>query len=147
MTAGPFIVYQNAALATARGSFDLSSDNFNMILATNAYVPGATDQQYMNVSPFEVSSAGGYATNGMPLTGVSASLVGGLVLFICAPVLWPNFTQTFRYAVIIQRASTTLSPNDLLLCYCDCTGGGSVTGGGGLLTIAPNASGIFEIIP
>ena len=147
MTVGPFIVYDNAALGVARKLFNLSADNFNMVLATNTYVPGASDQQYMNVSPFEVANSGGYITNGMPLTGVSANLVAGLIPFTSNPALWIFFSQTFRYAVVIQRASTTLSPNDLLLCYCDCTGGGSVVGGGDTLTIAPNASGVFVITP
>jgi hypothetical protein len=147
VTAGPFIVYDQAALGVARKLFNLSTDNFNMVLVTNAYVPGGADQQYLNVSPFEAANSGGYTTGGMSMTGVSANLVTGLIPFTSDPVVWIFFSQIFRYAVVIQRASITLSPNDLLLCYCDCTGGGSVTGGGGPLTIAPNASGIFVITP
>lgn len=149
MSAGPFIVYQQAVLALTRDGMNLSADAFNMVLLTSAYLPSPTDGQYASVSPFEVADGSGYTTGGMPLFGVSANLTLSVIPFVCAPVTWPSFNRSFQFAVIIrnQAAAPTLSPNDLLLCYCDCTGGGQIVGNAGQLTIVPDASGVFVITP
>ena len=146
MAAGAFTVYSNAALGMSKGSFNLSTDTYVMILVTNTYTPAAnTDHLYSDVSANELTTSGGYTVGGDVLAGVTDTLTTATVTFTCTAPTWAAFTNTFRYAVIIRRAGGSLVAGDLLLCFCDCTGGGSITGGGGTLTITPNASGIFTI--
>lgn len=146
MAAGNFKVYGNAALELGKGNFGLSTDTYVMILLTNSYVPAqTTDTLYGDISANELPTGLGYTAGGLVLGSVSLSLLSDIVTFTSAPAIWPAFSATFRYPVIVRRAGISLLPNDLLLCYCDGTGGGSITGGGGTLTIQPNASGLFVI--
>lgn len=147
MAAGSYTVYSNAALEMSKGNFNLSSDTLVMALVTSSYTPATnTDAQWSAVSANELPTAGGYTAGGVALTGVSDTLAGATVTFTSNPVTWASFTATFKYAVIVRRAGGSLTGTDLLLCYFDASaGGGSVTGGGGTLTITQNASGIFTI--
>lgn len=146
MAAGSFTVYSNACLEIGNGSFDFNVDTYVMTLVTNSYTPSPnTDAQWSAVSANEVSTGSGYTAGGVVLSGVSSTLSGATVTFTCAAPTWLSFSATFRYAVIVRRAGGSLASTDLLLCYVDCSGGGSLTGGGGTLTITPNASGIFTI--
>lgn len=146
MATQPFTVYTNAALELSRGSFDLASDTLAMILATDSYVPAPdTDATFSAISPFELASDLGYTQGGVTVQGLSDSASGGVVTFTCAPALWGAFSGTFRYAAIVKRDGAALIPADLLLCYADCSGGGSLTGAGGTLTITPDPAGILTI--
>ena len=59
---------------------------------------------------------------------------------------WSAFSAgPFRYAVITHRAAGALVAGDLLLCYSDLTGGGSISGSGGTYTVTISASGVFQI--
>lgn len=146
MAAGSFTLYSNAALEIGEGAIDLASDSFYMVLLTNAYVPAAnSDSTYANVSADELASGSGY-TAGVKLTGVAWTLAGGTCTFTCAAPQWTGFSGTFRYCAVVRSASGTgLAAADKLLCYCDCSGGGSIAGGGGTLTITPNAGGVFTL--
>lgn len=147
MAAGAFTVYSKAALAMSKGSFNLSTDTYVMILLTSSYVPVPnTDGIYSDISANELTTAGGYTVGGVALTGVTDTLAGGTVTFTSTGPTWTTFTATFKYAAIVRRAGGSLVPGDLLLAFFDAnSGGGSVVGAGGTLTIAPNASGIFTI--
>ena len=141
MAAQPFTPYSNAVLELSRGSFDLASDTLAMILATDAYTPSpADDVTYSDVSAFEVPNSA------VTLSGLSDTLTGGTVTFTASPALWEAFTGTFRYAVIVRRDGSSLIPSDLLLCCADCSGGGSITGAGGTLSITPDVSGILTLV-
>lgn len=144
MAAGSFTVYTAAVTEMGNGSFNFSSDTYVMILVTNSYTPAPnTDTHYSDVSANEVSTGSGYTVGGVALSGVSWSASSGTDTFTCTAPTWATFSATFRYAVIVRRGGGSLVSTDLLLCYVDCTGSGSLTGGGGTLTITPNASGIF----
>ena len=146
MAAGSFTVYSNAALGMSKGSFNLASDTLVMTLLTSSYTPAPnTDATWTTISANEVSTGSGYTAGGVVLSGVSDTLSSATVTFTCTAPTWASFSAVFRYAVIVRRAGGALAGTDLLLSYCDCSGGGSITGGGGTLTITPNASGIFTI--
>ena len=146
MAAGSFTVYSNAALGMSKGSFNLASDTLVMTLLTSSYTPAPnTDATWTTISANEVSTGSGYTAGGVVLSGVSDTLSSATVTFTCTAPTWASFSAVFRSAVIVRRAGGALAGTDLLLSYCDCSGGGSITGGGGTLTITPNASGIFTI--
>lgn len=143
---GAWTVYSNATLAMAEGDLDLATDNFNLILVKGAYAPAPnSDSTYANVSPQEVTG-GGYTVGGEALASGSVILAGGTVVFNAVAPPWAApFTATFRYGVIVRRASGFLAPGDLLLCFSDMGGGGSVTGAGGTATVAMDPAGILNI--
>jgi hypothetical protein len=144
MAAGSFTVYTAAVTEIGNGSFDFSSDTYVMILVTNSYTPSPnTDTHYSDVSSNEVASGSGYTTGGVVLSGVSWSASSATNTFTFTAPTWASFSATFRYAVIVRRSGGSLVSTDLLLAYVDGTGGGSLTGGGGTLTITPNAGGVF----
>lgn len=147
MAAGAWTVYSNAALSMSKASFNLSTDNYNIILVTNSYTPAPnTDSTYANVSANELSTAGGYTNGGQTLTSVSDTLTAATVTFTSANPSWASFTAgPFRYGVIVRRAGGSLVSGDLLLCYSDLGGGSSISGAGGTFTVTINASGIFTI--
>jgi hypothetical protein len=147
MAAGAWTVYSNAALNISKGSFNLSTDNLNIILVTNSYTPAPnTHSTYADVSANELSTAGGYTNGGQTLTGVSDTLATATVTFTSGNPSWASFTAgPFRYGVIVRRAGGSLVSGDLLLCYSDLGGGSSITGAGGTFTVTINASGIFTI--
>lgn len=146
MAAGAFTVYSNGALNMSKAGFNLATDTLVMTLLTNSYTPAPnTDATWTTISANEVATGGGYTAGGVVLSGVTDTLSTATVTFTCTAPTWATFTAVFRYAVIVRRAGGALAGTDLLLCYCDCSGGGSLTGGGGTLTITPNASGIFTI--
>ena len=146
MAAGSFTVYSNGALNLSKAAINLATDTLVMVLVTNAYTPAPnTDALWSAVSANEVATGLGYTAGGVVLAGLSDTLTTATVTFTCTAPTWASFSAVFRYAVIVRRAAGALAAGDLLLTYCDCTGGGSLTGGGGTLTITPNASGIFTI--
>lgn len=147
MAAGSFTVYSNAVLSMSKGSFNLSTDTLVMALITSGYTPAPnTDALWSAVSANEVATGAGYTAGGVVLSSVTDTLSSGTVTFTCAAPTWASFSATFKYGVIVRRAGGSLVPGDLLLSYFDAnSGGGSITGGGGTLTITPNASGIFTL--
>jgi hypothetical protein len=146
MAAGSFVVYSNAALEMGNGVFDLNADTYIMALLTNSYTPAPnTDATWADVSADEVASGSGYTAGGVVLSGFASTLSTATVTVTCTAPTWATFSATFRYAVIVRRAGGSVASTDKLLCYVDCTGSGSITGGGGTLTITPNASGLFTI--
>lgn len=55
----------------------------------------------------------------MVLTGVSASLNAGKVTINTGSAAWSNFSASFRYAYIIQRAGASLASTDKLVGHID----------------------------
>ena len=147
MSAGNFTVYTLAAEGIGNGSFNFSTDTYVMALATGSYSPlPNTDQHWSDVSANEVANGNGYSTGGVALSGVTWTQSSGTMTFTCTAPTWATFTATFKYAVVARRAGVSLAGTDLLLCYVDCSsGGGSLTGGGGTLTITPSGSGVFTV--
>jgi hypothetical protein len=147
MAAGAFNLYSNAILELTKGQMNLSSDTFIFALITNSYVPAPnTDALWSAVSANELSTAGGYTAGGVVLASETDALTSGTVTFSAASPSWASFTAgPFRYGVIARRAGGSLVSGDMLLCYTDLTGGGSITGSGGSYTITISGSGIFQI--
>lgn len=147
MAASAFTLYSNAALELTRGQMNLSSDTFVMALINSSYTPAPnTDAQWSAVSADELSTGLGYTAGGVVLASETDTLTAGAVTFTAASPSWSAFSAgPFRYGVICRRAGASLVPGDLLLCYTDLTGGGTVTGSGGSFTITVSGSGIFAI--
>jgi hypothetical protein len=147
MAASAFTLYSNAMLNISKKLIDLSSDTFICALITNSYTPAPnTDHLWSDVSANELTTAGGYTAGGVALSSVTDSLATATVTFTAANPTWASFTAgPFRYAVISRRAGGSLIAGDLLLCYSDLTGSGSISGSGGSFTITVSGSGIFAI--
>ncbi|MES2055812.1 MAG: hypothetical protein V4564_07740 [Pseudomonadota bacterium] len=147
MSAGAFTLYSKSVLAMSKGSFNLSSDTYVVTLHTNSYTPAAnTDALWSDVSATELSTASGYTAGGVTLASETDTLTTATVTFTATSPSWASFSAgPFRYAVVTRRASGSLVSGDLLLCYSDLTGSGTITGSGGTYTITISGSGIFTI--
>jgi hypothetical protein len=147
MAAGAFTVYSKSALAMSKGSFNLSTDTIVCTLHTNSYVPAAnTDALWSDVSATELGTASGYTAGGVALASETDTLSTATVIFTATSPTWASFSAgPFRYGVLTRRASGSLVSGDLLLCYSDLTGSGTITGSGGSFTITVSGSGIFTI--
>jgi hypothetical protein len=146
MAAGAFTLYSNAVLSITMGAMNLSSDSFVMTLVGNSYTPAPnTDALWSAVSANELTTAGGYTAGGVLLASEMDTLIAGTVTFKATSPSWATFSAgPFRYAVISRRAGGSLIAGDLLLCYSDLTGGGTITGSGGTYTVSIGSSGIFQ---
>ena len=146
MAIGNWTVYGNAKLQISEKAINLLTDTFVMILCTSSYTPVAnTDAAYSAMSANELPTALGYTVGGVVLGTVTDVLSAGTVTWGAASSTWSAFSGTFKYAVIVHRAGGSLVAGDIPVCYFDVnSGGGSVTGGGGTLTIS-DASGILTI--
>ena len=145
MAAGNWTVYTAAALELGEGGFDFATDTLVCVLVTNSYVPAPnTDATWANVSAYEQATGGGYTAGGEVLSGVTWTQSGAVNELTATSPSWAAFTDTDRYAVIVQRAGASLASTDKLLAYCDLGGGTTITGGGGTLTITIGASGIIQ---
>jgi len=148
MAAGAFKVYGAAAEAIAKGTLDLDSNTFRMVLVTASHTPNqATHSTWADVSANEVAAGGGYSTHGKLLTCTvnRSSLV---VTFDCDDQSWTSSTITAKYAVIVKDADAngSLASTDALVAYCDLeSGGGSISTTSGTLSITINASGVFTL--
>jgi hypothetical protein len=147
MAAGAFTLYSNVQLEMSKAQMNLSSDTFIMALITNTYVPAPnTDALWSAVSANELTTASGYTAGGVVLASVTDTLTAGAVTFTATSPSWASFSAgPFRYGVICRRAGGSLVSGDLLLCYSDLSGGGTITGSGGSYTITISGSGIFQI--
>src|ERR1019366_3270670 len=147
MAAGAFTLYSKSVLALSEKLINLSADTFVMTLHTNSYVPAAnSDALWSDVSATELATALGYTAGGLVLTSETDTLTAGTVTFTATSPSWSAFSAgPFRYAVITHRAAGALVAGDLLLCYSDLTGGGSISGSGGTYTVTISASGVFQI--
>lgn len=143
MAAGPFTLYSNALQEMTTGAFNLPNDTYVMTLLTNAYVPSPnTDTVWSDISANELTNNGGYVTGGTQIADMTSTQANGTVTVTCGQVVWSAFTATYQYGAIVRQAGATLAPTDLLLCFFNS---GSVTGDGGLMTVTPAATGLFQI--
>lgn len=146
MPAGAWKVYGAALEAVNKGTLDLDTNTFRMVLVTSSHTPNqATHSTWADASANEVANGNGYATHGKLLTCTvtRSSLV---VTFDCDDQSWTSSTITAKYAMIVKDADAngSLASTDSLLCFCDLeTGGGSISTTSGTLQITINASGVF----
>lgn len=147
MPAGSWKVYGAAAEAVAKGTVDLDTNTFRMVLVTSAHTPNqSTHSTWADMSANEATGTG-YTSSGKLLTCTvtRSSLV---VTFDCDDQSWTTSTITAKYAVIVKDADAngTLASTDALVAYCDLeTGGGSISTTAGTLAITINASGVFTL--
>ena len=148
MAAGAFKVYGAAAEAIAKGTIDLDTNTFRMVLVTSAYTPNqSTHSTWTDVSANEVAAGGGYSTHGKLLT-CTVNRLSLVVTFDCDDQSWTSSTITAKYAVIVKDADAngSLASTDALVAYCDLeSGGGSISTTSGTLSITINASGVFTL--
>jgi hypothetical protein len=147
MAAGAFTLYSKSVLALTKGSMNLSSDTFILALLNNSYTPNPnSDALWSDVSSYELGTASGYTAGGVALASEADTLTSATVTFTAASPSWSSFSAgPFRYAVVSRRAGGSLVSGDLLLCYSDLTGGGTITGSGGTYTVTISGSGIFQV--
>lgn len=147
MAAGAWTVFSNAMLGMSKGSFNLATDTYVIILVTNSWTPAPdTNILYSAVSANELTTAGGYTVGGLVLASETDTLTAGTVTFTTASPAWTTFSAgPFRYGVIVRRAGGSLVAGDLLLCYSDLGGGTSITGTGGTFTVTIAGGGIFTL--
>jgi hypothetical protein len=146
MAAGNFIAYGPALEAINRGTLDLDTDTFRMVLVTSAYTPNqGTHAAWSSISANEVAAGGGYSTHGKILA-VTVSRATNVVTVDCDDQSWAAATITAKYAIIVKDANAdgSLAAGDVPLCYCDLnTGGGSVSSTAAAFAVTINAAGIF----
>lgn len=145
MPAGAWRVYGAAAEAIHRGTLDLDTHTFRMVLVTASHTPNqSTHSTWADMSANEVVGTG-YTASGKLLT-CTVGRSGLVVTFDCDDQSWTTSTITAKYAVIVRDADAngTLASTDPLLCFCDLeTAGGSVSSTAGTFAVTINASGVF----
>lgn len=146
MAAGNFILYSAALEAINKGTLDLDSNTFRMVLVTSAYTPAQnTHTAWSDISANEVAAGGGYSTHGKLLT-CTVTRASNVVTFDCDDQAWTASTITAKYAVIVKDADANgaLATTDVPLCYCDLSsGGGSLSSTSATFSVTINASGVF----
>lgn len=148
MAAGNWIVYGPALEAYHKGTIDLDTDTFRMVLVTSSYTPAQnTDDAWSDISANEVAAGGGYSTHGKLITQ-SVTRASNVVTFDCDDQSWTAATITAKYAVIVKDANAdgSLAAGDVPLAYCDLeSGGGSLSSTAAAFSVTINASGVFAV--
>ena len=147
MAAGAWKVYGSAAEKVAKGTLDLDSHAFRIVLLTAAHTPNqGTHATWADASAGEVANGNGYATHGKLITQTvtRSSLV---VTFDCDDQSWAASTFTAKWAMIVRDADANgaLASTDDLLAYCELEAGGTVSPSAAALTITMNAAGVFAL--
>lgn len=147
MPAGLFKIYGAANEAINKGTLDLDSNTFRMVLVTSAYTPNqSTHSTWADVSANEATGTG-YTSSGKLLTCTVNRPGGSLVTtFDCDDQTWTTATITAKYAVIVKDADAngTLASTDALVCFADLeTGGGSLSSTASSFFVGINAGGVF----
>lgn len=147
MAASAWTAYSKCVLALSKGSHNLATDTIVCTLHSNSYTPAAnTDALWSDVSGTELSTASGYTAGGVSLASQTDTLSTATVTFTATSPTWASFSAgPFRYAVLTRRAGGSLVSGDLLICYSDLTGSGTLTGSGGSFTITISGSGILTL--
>lgn len=148
MAAGNWIVYGPALEAYHKGTIDLDTDTFRMVLVTSSYTPAQnTDDAWSDISANEVAAGGGYSTHGKLVTQ-SVTRASNVVTFDCDDQSWTASTITAKYAVLVKDANGdgSLAAGDVPLAYCDLeSGGGSLSSTSDAFSVTINASGVFTV--
>jgi len=129
-------------------NFETAGDTFRLGLITNAVPPthATATPMWGDWSAQEVSGTG-YVAKGKALTGQTYNEVDGVATFDANDVTWSQasggtsgFTGAY-WAVLYD--DTVASPADPAICFVDL--GGPVNNNDGDVTVAWNASGIFNV--
>jgi hypothetical protein len=145
MAASAFVVYTATVKNILMGAMNLATDTFVVTLLGSGYTPAPnTDEIWSDISSHELSAGAGYAAGGQVLATETLTTNTATIVFDADDPTWTTFSAgPFRYAVIVHRAGGSIAGSDKLLCFCDLTTGGTLTGAGGSYTITLNVAGIF----
>lgn len=145
MAASAFVVYTTAVSNILQGHMNLATGTYVVTLLGSSYTPAPNaDGIWSDVSSHEISAGSGYSAGGQVLASETLATSTATVIFDADDPVWTSFSAgPFRYAVIVHRAGGSIAGSDLLLCYVDLTGGGTLSGAGGSYTITLNVAGIF----
>lgn len=110
--------YGNGLLALAKGSIDLDTDTFKMLLTTSTYTPNQDTHDFRDDVTNEVSGTG-YTAGGATLSGVGVTYDAGTneVRVKWTDPTWSTATITARTAVIYKSRGGAASADELLA-YC-----------------------------
>jgi hypothetical protein len=147
MAAGPWQVFRRAKPKEGNGTTDYDTHTFKMALTTDAqaltddFAGASTDCRYADLTA-EVPNGGGYTTGGKTLA-VTYTRAGDTVTYDCDDQAWgPGAMIEAKYAVVYNDSS----PNKDLVCFCELDTVSSIAAINGTLTVAINASGVFNKI-
>lgn len=129
------------------GGLDLLSDTIQIRLVGSGYTFSASHTQWDNgandatdPSFNEVSAGGGYSTNGVTLSGASAS--NDRVTYDDA--YWASLTKTFRYAIGVAVGTFGGVVNPVLFCILpDSTPADTTVGGTDYSLLWDDTDGLF----
>lgn len=121
------VLYNKIIDATARGAVDFATNQFKVMLVTDAYVPNPATHNFRSDVTFEVTGAG-YTAGGkeIPAT-VTRNDAANRVDVAFANVDWPAASFTARGAVIyVSRGGAAAA--DELVAYVDFGANKTVAG-------------------
>lgn len=142
MAAGNWIMYDNAKLEIAKGTIDLDSHTFKVLLTSNSYTPSRSAHTVKADVTNELSTANGYTAGGATLGSVTVTNSSGTTTFDAADASWTasgGSIGPFRNAVIYDDTHAS----DALLAYCVLESSDLTATAGQTATIVFNASGIL----
>ncbi len=116
--AGTFKWYGQGLLNIAKGSIDLDTDTFKIMLTTSAYTPNQDTDDFRNDVTNEITGTG-YTAGGATLSGVSVTYdaASNQVRISWTDPTWTTATITARTAVIYKSRGGASSADELLA-YC-----------------------------
>lgn len=126
--------YGKGLLAVLKGSVDLDTDTFKLMLTSSSYTPDQDAHDFRDDVTNEVSNSGSYSAGGATLTGVAVTYDAGTneVRVSWDDVAFTSATITARTA-IIYKSRGGASSADELIAYASETG--DVTSTAGTFTV------------
>ena len=148
MAADAWKMYQSARERLADGTYDLDTDSFKMALFLStsdaATLTAGTNDNLADLTN-EHANGNGYTTGGVALTNVVWTRSSNTVTFDCDNAVWTasGGSITCRFAVIYD--DTHASDGLLCMTTLDNTPADVTVTDGNTLTVAINASGVFDL--
>lgn len=151
MAAGKWKIYEVSKKYLTDGTFDLDdTTNWKIALcssSSNANTLSLAAPIYGNLTN-ELSTANGYTSGGVAVTGVTLTNSSGTITFDCDDVVWTASGGSIaaRFAVLYKNATVnTIVKPMLCVCLLDTTPADVTATSGNTLTITMNASGLFTL--
>lgn len=125
--------YGNGLLNVVKGSIDIDTDTFKIMLTTSAYTPDIDTHDFRNDVTNEVSGTG-YTAGGVTLSGVSVTYdaASNQIRISWTDPTWSGSTITARTAVIYKSRGGASSADELL---AYCTEASDITSTAGTFTV------------
>jgi hypothetical protein len=150
MASGPFI-FPNKAKLNFFSATDLlnPTNTFKMTLHTSTWTPAdSTDEVYADVTN-ELSTANGYTSGGIALSGVTLTQTSGVVKFTFTAPVWTasgGSIPAWRYGVVRAVGTLNGKVDPIVGHFLGDSAPADVpaTTTGNTLTVTPNASGVMS---